>query len=148
MTVRDLLAALGIVCAVVLFGLFLFQGSNAGRLDFDATLFTGAAIALALLIISRPFWFWNDPRVAFVRRRLGEPATVVVYLAFAIAIGVVSVRRQLAFTHARQECQRLLAAAATPQQRMAVLYRNGVTGLPDVNHASTAFSCERLLRGP
>ena len=61
-------------------GLWLPGGSVGGR---DRVLWMGFGALLALMTLTRPWWFWDNCRARWLREVLGDEATAASYLALA-----------------------------------------------------------------
>ena len=146
---RGLLGALKIavliIGALAAFIVLVAKTSARFTLDFDATFWIGTGALLLFFTLLRPWWFWSHPKALFVRAFLGDTATLLLYLTISGGVIVVAVRRQVAITHARENCEQLLAAAKNTHAKVMVLYGNGANRLPHVDKEPRAFTCERLL---
>ena len=49
----------------------------------DRAMWVGLGGFLGLLTILRPWWFWENYRARWLRKVIGDVATIVMYLAFA-----------------------------------------------------------------
>jgi hypothetical protein len=49
----------------------------------DRTLWIGLGTLLALMTLSRPWWFWENWKARMLRNLIGDAATAAVYLAIA-----------------------------------------------------------------
>ena len=135
-----------VAAAILLCITLTFKAASWFTLDFDALLWCEAGVLFAVLTLKRPWWFWNHPKATFVRDIIGDKATIVVYLALAAGIMVVSVRRQLVVSRTRADCVRALSGVTDVHARLRILYHAGAVGIPRVeNSAPRALSCERLL---
>jgi hypothetical protein len=52
----------------------------------DRTLWIGVGTLLALMTLSRPWWFWENWKARMLRDLIGDGATAAVYLAIAGAM--------------------------------------------------------------
>ena len=134
-----------ILAAITAFIILTVAVSSWFDLDFDATFWIAAGAILLALTLIRPWWFWNHPKALLVRSLLTDTGAVLLYLVITGSVILTGVRRQLAITHARNECIRLLAAAHNAHDRVQALYGNGATNLPHNDTEPRAYSCERLL---
>jgi hypothetical protein len=83
-----------------------------------------------------------------LRHAFMEGAIGAYFLVVGLGMLGLGVRRQTLVARARDRCTRALSAAETAQQRMRVLYHEGVHGLPDLSRQPrTSLSCEELLAG-
>jgi hypothetical protein len=115
------------------------------QLDFDSMYWIALGLTLAGLTLTRPWWFWYEPRAQFVQRFLGERGTMVAYLFVALIGVLIGAQRQIAITTARQYCTTALASAKNSHERFRVLYQRGADGLPHSHYVRQSFTCEQLL---
>lgn len=52
----------------------------------DRTLWVGVGAFLAVMTLSRPWWFWENQRARWLRDLIGDEPTAGVYLAIAAAM--------------------------------------------------------------
>jgi hypothetical protein len=52
----------------------------------DRALWVGLGTFLALMTLTRPWWFWENWKARWLRGLIGDEATAVVYLALAAAM--------------------------------------------------------------
>lgn len=71
--------------ALVSVGALLAAAAVAGW-PRDRTLWVGIGSFLALMTVSRPWWFWENWKARALRNVIGDAATMVVYLAVAGAM--------------------------------------------------------------
>jgi hypothetical protein len=134
-----------ILAAIVGFTVLVETASSRFNLDFDAVFWIAAGAVLLVLTLVRPWWFWYHAKAVLVRRLLTDPGAIALYLLITGGLILTGVRRQVAITHAREECRRLLTAANDPHERVKALYGRGAQNIPQVEGEPRAFSCERLL---
>jgi len=69
------------VSLLLLGGLWVLSGAlGRGR---DRGLWVGLGAFLALMTITRPWWFWENYKARWLRRLIGDEPTALVYLALA-----------------------------------------------------------------
>ncbi|HEU4649220.1 MAG TPA: hypothetical protein VFS33_09185 [Gemmatimonadales bacterium] len=52
----------------------------------DRALWVGLGAALAMLTLTRPWWFWENYKARWLRGLVGDAATALLYLALAVAM--------------------------------------------------------------
>jgi hypothetical protein len=52
----------------------------------DRALWVGLGTSLALMTLTRPWWFWENWKARWLRNLIGDEATAVVYLTLAAAM--------------------------------------------------------------
>ena len=55
-------------------------------LNRNQTMWLGFGLFLAVMTATRPWWFWEHYKARALRRRIGDGAVVVIYLAIAFAM--------------------------------------------------------------
>ena len=115
------------------------------KLDFASMYWIALGLTLAGLTLTRPWWFWYQPRAQFVKLFLGERGTIVAYLFVALVGVLIGSQRQLAITTARRNCMTALASAKNSHERFRVLYQRGANDLPHSHYVRRSFTCEQLL---
>jgi hypothetical protein len=115
------------IIAVIALGAWL---ASRFHTDFDGTTDSlGGALLLAVTVTRVPA-FWDNFKVVFVRRLLGDTGASVFYLLLAGGIIVYGAERLACWSDAVHSCSRSYTAASTPHERGLVLTRPPEVTIP------------------
>jgi hypothetical protein len=104
-------------------------------------------ILIAVLSLWRPWWYWDEPRVTFLRWLIGDRGSIAVYLALAAGVVLFGITRARRVASARAECLALVATAPTPHARALVMDRVPSVAIPPLGAGSEEYTCRSLLHG-
>ncbi len=140
---QAIVSALATIAFVIAAGIWL-----AGRFHTDEGGTTAVVGGAALLIatLTRASWFWNHPKVLFVRSLIGDKGATVVYAACSIGFGLVGVNRLAYWKSAVAICSRRYADATDSHQRVRVLQTHPDVTVPRIVGAvgkPRLLTCER-----
>jgi len=109
------LATIAIVCVL---GIWLGAHYHT---DTDGTMDAVGGAALFLATVTRAQWFWNHPKVLFVRGIIGDRGASGLYVAIALGLGLFAVNRIQYWHDAATTCHREYVASLDSHQRMRIL---------------------------
>jgi hypothetical protein len=139
------LAALGLATIVLGSVVALLAGSEyLAKLlpaDRDAVLTVALGLLLAILTLAKPWWFWQDLRVQFLRTIIGDVPTTIVYLGLATALIGFGGLRARRIAQAKAECAAWLVATPNMHKRLRILRAEPSRAIPGLGGAAMVYTC-------